>query len=316
MENVKVSIIIPVYNTAAYLEEAVNSIRRQSLADIEIIAINDGSTDNSLEILQQIQKEDPRLKIYTQVNQGQSVARNTGISHATGTFIYFFDSDDFLQEEALSSCYQTAVKDESDIVFFDATILNRAHSESISKLPYQRKDVIEEKRYRGTEVLKRLMNTHKFSASPCLNFIRMSYLKEIQLVFYPGIIHEDQLFTFLLYLQANYISFIPEDFFLRRIRECSTMTSPVSMRNINGYLTVCKELNHYPKAMIGEQKELIQMQIKTLVNIIASTSISLPFANRMDILRRLLIDFAAKLQPQSILLLLLPWLKLKKNKPI
>lgn len=315
MEKVKVSIIIPVYNTAAYLEEAINSILCQTLAELEIIAVNDGSTDNSLEILQQIQQKDARLHICSQPNQGQSVARNTGTQQAQGEFIYFFDSDDFLRKDALESCYMKATEYNCDLVFFDAAIMNDKHPERTALLPYQRKGLLTASLYTGCQLLEQLMNHRKFSASPCLNFIRTSYLQSIGLTFYPNIIHEDQLFTFLLYLQSNKVAFIAEDFFHRRLREHSTMTSPISMRNINGYLTVCDALVKYGQKEIPETyRQLVNRQIATLVDITASTSIPLPFATRMGILKRLLTHFVGKLRPQSILLLLLPCLKLKKNK--
>lgn len=315
MEKVKVSIIIPVYNTAAYLEEAVDSILCQTLAEIEIIAVNDGSTDNSLEILRQIQQKDARLHICSQPNQGQSVARNTGMQQVLGEFVYFFDSDDFLRKDALESCYTKAAEYGCDLVFFDAAIMNDQHPERTALLPYQRKELLTDTSYTGHQLLKQLMNHHKFSASPCLNLIRTSYLQSIGLTFYPGIIHEDQLFTFLLYLQAEKVSFIAEDYFHRRLREHSTMTSPISMRNINGYLTVCDALAKYARQEMPEiQRQLVHLQIAALVNITASTSIPLSFGTRMGILKRLLTHFAEKLQLKSILLLLLPCLKLKKNK--
>ena len=92
----KISVIIPVYNTSNYLRDAFNSILTQSLHDIEIIAINDGSTDNSLDVLRELQKIDSPIKIFTQENLGVSIARNKGIELATGKYIYFFDSDDIL----------------------------------------------------------------------------------------------------------------------------------------------------------------------------------------------------------------------------
>ena len=107
MENnkIKVSVVIPVYNTEKYVREAIESIIHQSLKELEIIIINDGSTDGSPEILKEISNTDHRIQVYTQTNQGQSTARNFGISHARGKYIYFMDSDDLLEEDALESCY-------------------------------------------------------------------------------------------------------------------------------------------------------------------------------------------------------------------
>lgn len=92
----KISVIIPVYNVEAYLSECLDSVINQTFKDIEIICVNDGSTDNSLDILRTYAEKDPRIKVINQTNQGLSVARNTGIKKACGEYISFIDSDDFI----------------------------------------------------------------------------------------------------------------------------------------------------------------------------------------------------------------------------
>ncbi|KAA6339516.1 putative glycosyltransferase EpsJ [termite gut metagenome] len=314
MKKPKVSIIIPVYNTADYLEEAVGSILNQTLTELEIIAVNDGSTDNSLEILERIRQKDSRLHIHSQKNRGLSEARNTGMAYATGEFIYLFDSDDMLQKETLAACYQKAITESADIVFFDAGVIGTTGQNAFRNLPYERKHLLESNIvYRGNEILTFLINKRKFSSSPCLIFTRLGYLTSINLNFYSGIIHEDQLFTFLLFLQADKVCFIPENYFKRRMRPHSIMTSPVSIKNIHGHITVCRELAKYAqKPHFAIYRRLINKQIKNLVNITASTAISLNFRTRIDVLWDLVRFFGRMLQPQSVLLLVFPGLKIKK----
>ena len=96
MTNPKVSVIIPVYNTGKYLESSVSSIQEQTLQDIEIIIIDDGSTDDSPAILKKLSESDARIRLFVQSNQGQSAARNLGLDNAQGDYIYFMDSDDIL----------------------------------------------------------------------------------------------------------------------------------------------------------------------------------------------------------------------------
>ena len=93
------SVIVPIYNTASFLDDCISSIISQSFNDMEIICINDGSTDNSLDILEKWQMCDNRIKIYSQKNKGLSGARNTGLLHANGLFVSFVDSDDKLHPE-------------------------------------------------------------------------------------------------------------------------------------------------------------------------------------------------------------------------
>ena len=90
----KVSVIVPIYNTAKYLPKCLNSIIRQTYQNLEIILINDGSTDNSSKIIRQYAKKDPRIQVINQKNAGQSSARNSGLQKATGKYISFIDSDD------------------------------------------------------------------------------------------------------------------------------------------------------------------------------------------------------------------------------
>ena len=120
MKPVKVSVIIPVYNTELYVRQTIQSILGQTLHDIEIITVDDGSTDNSLSILSELAEQDHRIKIFAHKNQGVSVARNIGLEQASGEFIYFMDSDDLLEKDTLEICYQKCLDEQLDFVFFDA----------------------------------------------------------------------------------------------------------------------------------------------------------------------------------------------------
>ena len=97
----KISIIIPVYNVENYLAECLNSVVNQTYRNIEIIIVNDGSTDNSFSIIQQYQLQDERIKIINQENQGLSAARNAGMKVASGEYLWFVDSDDYV---AINAC--------------------------------------------------------------------------------------------------------------------------------------------------------------------------------------------------------------------
>ena len=120
----KVSIIMPVYNTAEYLATALDTILLQTLSDIEVICIDDGSTDDSLSILQTYAMFDERVKIIQQENAGCGAARNRGIKEATGDFIIFLDSDDFFHPDMLQTMLETAEKENSDIVMCGHTIFD------------------------------------------------------------------------------------------------------------------------------------------------------------------------------------------------
>ena len=93
-----VTVVIPVYNTASYVEQTLRCIMGQTLRETEILVVDDGSTDHSPAILARLAAEDPRIRIHTQPNRGLSEARNAGLDRAAGRYIYFMDSDDLLEE--------------------------------------------------------------------------------------------------------------------------------------------------------------------------------------------------------------------------
>lgn len=118
---IKISFIVPVYNVEKYLSECLDSLVRQTYGNIEIIAVNDGSTDKSGEILSEYACNDNRIKVINQSNQGLSVARNVGMRYVTGDYILFVDSDDYIalhSVELLVSKIKSCDSDVPDIVIF------------------------------------------------------------------------------------------------------------------------------------------------------------------------------------------------------
>ena len=121
MGSIKVSVIVPVYNVEKYLGTCLDSILSQSLQDIEIICVDDGSTDDSLSILRKYEKRDSRFKVLTQTNQFAGTARNAGKAIATGKYLVFWDSDDFFKENALELMYKQCERDSADICVCSAS---------------------------------------------------------------------------------------------------------------------------------------------------------------------------------------------------
>lgn len=235
----KVSVIIPIYNTALYLEECLNSIINQTLEEIQIICINDGSTDNSLSIMLKYASRDTRIQIHSQHNQGLSAARNKGLAMAIAPYVYFMDSDDILELDALSFLFQEASSENLDILYFDGDVFYET-PELEEKFPgektvysYQRCTELNQV-YLGYEILSEFCKIKSYRAPVWVQFYSRSFLSEINLCFYEGIVHEDELFTFVSMLSAKRTSHRKKTFFKRRLRENSIMTVPVSMENIRG----------------------------------------------------------------------------------
>lgn len=117
----KISVVIPIYNIDKYLRIGLNSIINQTYHNIEIICVNDGSTDTCPQILKEYSEKDDRFKIITQSNQGTLIARKVGVKEATGDYIVFFDPDDILQRDAIAEIVDAIRKDNSDVMVFGCT---------------------------------------------------------------------------------------------------------------------------------------------------------------------------------------------------
>lgn len=239
----KVSVLIPVYNTAEYLATTIDSIVNQTLREIEIIIIDDGSTDDSLEIIKQYASKDNRIKFISKSNSGLSETRNLALTYASGEYLYFMDSDDILDITALRRGYDLACSKNLDLVVFDAAVFGADNLLHNSGLSYDRSEYLESERiYSGNEIITKMINCGVFKSSVCLHIINREFSDSLSLKFYPGILHEDELYTPQLYFKASRVGYIPEKLFNRRIRENSIMTKDFSPANMEGYSTVIAEL--------------------------------------------------------------------------
>ncbi len=248
--DIGVSVVIPVFNTGDYLHETIASICNQTLRGIEIICINDGSTDNSLEILKQWAEKDERISVWTQENAGLSCTRNSGIELAKGKYVYFMDSDDILEKDALETLYGKASEENLDVIFFDADVFydEPELKDSSPSFNYRRGRSYDSV-YSGQDLFTELYNNKEYFPSACLYMSRREYLTENGMKFHPGIIHEDNAFTFAAIINAEKVSHVNKAFFLRRVRGNSIMTATVSFKNAYGYFVAYQDMvRAYTKA--------------------------------------------------------------------
>ena len=144
--NIKVSVIIPVYDAEKYLRQCLDTVVNQTLKDIEIILIDDGSTDNSLSICREYAKKDKRIQVYTQKNCGAGATRNRGIEIAKGEYLSFLDADDFFELDMLEKMYSMAKKTDSDITFCDHWLLDELTERIVKKRYSLFKDMLPKKK--------------------------------------------------------------------------------------------------------------------------------------------------------------------------
>lgn len=245
-EMVKVSVIIPVYNVEAYIEECVTSVRNQTLREIEIICVNDGSPDNSVEILKRMAKEDDRIVILEKENGGLSTARNAGLARARGEYVYFLDSDDYLVPETLQVLFDTATEKGLDNIYFGADTIYE--SPEIEKKYYRRFEGYYHRThtysgvYSGQQLLQELVKNGEYRTSACLQMPRREYLLQQDIRFLEGIVHEDNLFAMQSMLCAEKAMVLGENFYVRRVREASIMTGGKRVESSWGYYRCLKEM--------------------------------------------------------------------------
>jgi len=205
----KISVIIPVFNSAKYLEKCLDSILNQTLIDIEIILIDDGSTDASLDIIKSYSEKYNNIKYKSKKNEGQAIARNLGIQMSTGEFICFVDSDDYIESTMLEKLYETAINNSSDIAICD-------YMEEYTNRTIEKKSLFVDAE-----------NIHKSYilsvAGPCSKIIKTDIFKQNDLKFLENNIYEDLAIIPTLALYTQKISYCKEFLYHYVIRNNSTM---------------------------------------------------------------------------------------------
>ena len=231
-----VSVIIPVYNVEKYLEECVDSVLAQTYTDWEAILVDDGATDSSGRMCDAYAAKDPRIRVIHRENGGLSAARNTGLKAARGEYVYFLDSDDYIEPDTLALLLETAEREQADVVFFDGYVFfdeceeDGCVSRYLRKAPYAPKN--------GRKMLPELLEKGEYRTAVPLMLFRKGYLLENELWFAEGIIHEDELFTFLVYNADGRVAHCHRQLYARRIRPASIMTSSGALRRWESMLKI------------------------------------------------------------------------------
>lgn len=252
----KVSVIIPVYNVEKYLADCLNSVTGQTLNDIEIICIDDFSTDHSVQLLEKLAAHDHRIKILrNSANRGPAYTRNVGLSNANGEYVYFLDSDDMIVENALQELYIAAKSNQLDVIFFDGTVLyeNDLFREKFKNYSIQRNGYYGDG-VAGQSLFEDFVKNGEWSPSPPRQFWKRDFLINNDLKYENGILHEDELFSFLAIMKARRCSVIKKPYFIRRFRNASIMTKNKTPDNLKGFVRSYSKMLHF----FIENKNLIQ----------------------------------------------------------
>lgn len=194
----EISVIIPVYNGAQYICECLESVCAQTIREMEIICINDGSTDRSLQILKEFAEKDSRIKIIDQKNRGVSAARNAGLAIAQGKYVGFVDGDDTIEKDFFLKLFQKAEECEADAVY---SRLSYNHHVGGFANVIDRDEIIQ-------DLLPQFLRQDNFN-SVCIKIFRLEIIREHQIRFPLGTQHgEDAQFNIEFLMKASRISFL------------------------------------------------------------------------------------------------------------
>ena len=247
------SIVIPIYNVEQYVEKCLLSCINQkgvSKNDYEIIVVNDGSKDNSMKIVHEIAtslSDNMQISIISQKNMGLSEARNTGLRHAKGDYVWFVDSDDWIEEDSVENIIRTLKESDVDIL----------------QMPY--KLVYEDSKKEVVERVKNIDNP--ITGKECMKITRLpnlaqsrilktSFLNENGLKFEPGILHEDAEFKPRAIWNAKRIKTLDKPFYNYLKREKDSITASFTIRNAEGRWIGVKSMYEFSKNLTPQEKRL------------------------------------------------------------
>ncbi|CAM3384931.1 Glycosyl transferase family 2 [Flavobacterium longum] len=247
MANPMFSLIVPVYNVAQYLPQCIESVLAQDFADFELILVNDGSPDHSLEICQSYAAKDFRIKVIDKPNGGASTARNEGIAASAGTYLLFVDSDDYIESpDLLSEVYKTIQKTATDIVLYNGKNYNMLNGKtSIQRGNYDLAQ-INPNDYLGT--VKYLVENGQFPGSAWVFAIKADVVKQNHLAFRTGIIAEDIDWCAKVFTVAHSIDAVNGVFYAYRKNQSASVSNNAGLKGINSIMSIIEDwrpkLNH------------------------------------------------------------------------
>lgn len=253
----KLSIVIPVYNTEKYLEKCLASCvsRKVEMTDYEIVVVDDGTKDNAMAIALRYQEDYPNIKIFSQENAGLSAARNMGLSHCSGDYVWFVDSDDYIEEGSLPLIFNK-IEDNPDVICIQA---KRSDEETA-------RNSFSGNVQNGFDVL-----LHSFDdwdrCVPYFIFNRQ-FIDNHQLRFYVGIFHEDDEFTPRALVFAEKVSVIDRPLYFYWVKTENTITKTVNPKKSYDNIAVAESLSDFKEknAMPNNVKQVFENHISLIIN--------------------------------------------------
>ncbi len=259
----KVSIVVPVYNVEKYISKCIDSILSQSYDDIEVLIVNDGSTDNSDQIVRQYAKKDSRIKYFTQKNSGLSSARNTGIKNSSGEYICFVDSDDWVSRDYIEKMHSLMVNDGSDMA-----ICGMCYIYADGKVK------------KNTPVIKRNRCINKKEAIACLlegkeykfHAVNKMYKKRLftdnNILFPTGKVYEDMFTTYRLMLRTKKVSLVKDSlYYYLQNRDGSILHQAFNKKRLDMLKVLDEIMDNAEISEMGLHKETQAVYVENIVSL-------------------------------------------------
>lgn len=245
---IKISVIMPVYNAEKFLKTAIQSVIKQSYKKIEIILVDDGSTDKSCKICDDYAKKDRRIKIIHQKNSGPSASRNTGIKNAKGEFIFFTDADDFLEEDALSLLIESADQHQAEIIIGDFQNIKNGQLELRQDFSFLGNKLLKKEDLLSyARLYLKKPNRYLLLACSWGRLFKSSIIKDNHLFFEEKLqTFEDVAFNF------TYLKYAKTAFFVKK--------TIYSHRVYDDYLSATRSIGSNPKKLFGYQQALFKIR--------------------------------------------------------
>jgi len=274
-----VSIIIPVYNVEEYIEECINSVLKQTYNNIEVIVIDDGSTDSSLDIVKEY--SDKNLFVYEHTsNKGQAAARNLGIELSKGEYILFVDADDLIRKDAVEILINETLKYDVSIIRFNAISFYDQTDEDFIEGAYNSTKYLSESIIYNQKNMKDFYLS--YTASPVLYIVKRAFLLQNNIRFFEGIIHEDELFTSVLYLHISSAKYVDQNLYKRRYRKDSTTMDKSEQQLKKSFSSYVRIIKEYQQLLANEslnnvKKDFIKFRINSIMYSLCDFSIDEEF---------------------------------------
>lgn len=274
------SIIIPVYKVENYLAKCVESVLQQNFEDYEAILVDDGSPDNCPALCDEYAKKDNRIKVIHKQNGGLSDARNAGIAAASGKYVLFLDSDDYLYSDTVLTEIATSLK---NVFFPNICYLPNEYWSSNSKSVSSK---YKEETLPLQKFLKRVIKNYYLHTAGQQFVLRLDYLKENGLRFEKGILHEDELWFAQILMQAKNIHICPCVFYFYVDNRNGSIINSIKEKNVKDKLYIADKIVIFSKNLPRKLQKLFTTRAAQIVSGIIRSKKTLEIINNSEELKK------------------------------